>query len=130
MAAAKSEEDPLVAKAFRDGPNDELARAVEQLSPDEAAFFLKRLEAALRKRKIMLSGYMVAMVAWLVGMVMAIAYYGMSTGFVGWVFLVPFGIVGVILFAFGKWANRVGAAAQVPAPSSKATAAPPATVEK
>ena len=56
-------EDPIVAKAFGAGTPDEFARAVEELSPDEAAFFLKKLEHALRKRKIMLSGYIVAMVA-------------------------------------------------------------------
>ena len=60
---------------------------------------------ALRKRKIMLSGYIIAMVAWLVGMVCALAYFGMASGFVGWVFLVPFAFVGVILWVFGKWAD-------------------------
>jgi hypothetical protein len=110
VAKAKPQEDPLVAKAFAEGPGDELVKAVAQLSPEEAEFFLRKLEAALRKRKIMLSGYIVAMVAWLVGMVCAIAYFGISTGFVGWVFLVPFGIVGGILWVFGKWANHVGAA--------------------
>src|SRR5262249_37410694 len=69
-----------------------------------------KLEAAFRKRKIMLSGYVVAMVAWLVGMVCALAYFGIASGFVGWVFLVPFAIVGVILWAFGTWAEKVSRA--------------------
>jgi hypothetical protein len=103
-------DDPLVAKAFDASKHEELARAVEQLSPEEAQFFLKKLEAALRKRKIQLLGYLVAMVVWVIGIVGALAYFGVSDGFVGWVFLLPFGIVGVILYLFGMWANKVGSA--------------------
>lgn len=100
----------MVAKAFDASKHDELAAAVEQLDPDEAAFFLWKLETALRKRKIQLSGYLVAMVAWLLGMMGALVYYGMSSGFVGWVFLAPFAVVGLVLYIFGRWANRVGSA--------------------
>ncbi len=109
MSKANENEDPLVAKAFDASKHEDLARAIEQLSPDEAEFFLFKLENALKKRKLQLSGYLVALVVWLVGTVLALAYYGVSDGFVGWVFLVPFGAVGVILYAFGRWANRVGA---------------------
>jgi hypothetical protein len=98
VAKARSD-DELVAKAFDADKHEELARAVEQLSPEQAEFFLKKLEAALRKRKIQLLGYLIAM----------IAYFGISDGFVGWVFLVPFALVGVILYVFGMWANNVGA---------------------
>jgi hypothetical protein len=105
---AKPTEDPMVAKAFDTSKHDELAAAVEQLSPDEAAFFLWKLERALRKRKIQLTGYLVAMVAWLLMMVGGLIYYGMVSGFVGWVFLAPFAVVGGVLWVFGKWANRVG----------------------
>jgi hypothetical protein len=105
-----STDDPLVAKAFDAGQHEELARAVEQLSPEEARFFLHKLETALRKRKIQLMGYLVAMLVWVLGMVCALAYFGMADGFVGWVFLVPFGVVGVILYVFGMWANKVGSA--------------------
>ena len=114
--ANKPAEDPLVQKAFGAGTEEDLAKLVGALSPEEAEFFLKKLEAALRKRKIMLSGYIVAMVAWLVGMVCALAYFGLMSGFTGWVFLVPFAIVGVILWAFGKWANRVGNSVPDPKP--------------
>ncbi|MGE5184205.1 MAG: hypothetical protein ACM31C_19180 [Acidobacteriota bacterium] len=100
-------EDPMVAKAFDANKHDELARAIEQLSPDEAQFFLWRLEIALRKRKIQLLGYLVAMLIWLLGMVGALVIYGMSTGFVGYVFIAPFGLVGIVLYIFGWWANRI-----------------------
>jgi hypothetical protein len=106
----KDTEDPLVAQAFDASKHEDLARAIEQLSPDEAAFFLHKLEGALKKRKLQLTGYLVALLAWLIGTVAALAYYSMSDGFVAWVFIVPFGVVGAILYGFGKWANRVGAA--------------------
>jgi hypothetical protein len=120
---ARSVEDPLVAKAFdRTQSHDELAQAIAKLSPDEAAFFLHRLEMAMRKRKIQLTGYLVALLAWLAGMVLALVLFyfgGMSGWSAAWVFIVPLGIVGAILYGFGTWAERV---ARRPPP-----AAPPAT---
>jgi hypothetical protein len=106
--AKQAAEDPLVAQAFDADKHDQLARAVEQLTPEEAAFFLDKLERAIKKRKIQVMGYLVAMVVWAAGMVCALAYFGISSGFVGWVFLVPFGLVGGVLWAFGKWADKVG----------------------
>jgi hypothetical protein len=121
----RSVEDPLVAKAFdRRQSHDELARAIAKLSPDEAAFFLHRLEMAMRKRKIQLTGYLVALLAWLAGMVLALMlfYFGGMNGWsAAWVFIVPLGIVGAILYGFGAWAERV--ARRPPPPPS----APPAT---
>lgn len=86
----------------------DLAKAIAQLSPDEALFFLAKLEAVMNKRKLQLTGYLVALVIWLLGMVFALVYYGTYDGFVGWAFLLPFALVGVILYAFGKWADKVG----------------------
>jgi len=111
---SKPVEDPLVAQAFAADKHEDLARAVEKLSPEEAAFFLTRLEAAIRKRKIQITGYLVAMLIWVAGMMFALAWYGTHDGFVGWAFVLPFGLVGVVLYAFGKWADRVGAAAAAP----------------
>jgi hypothetical protein len=107
-------EDPLVAQAFDKDKHADLARAVEQLTPEEAGVFLLRLELAIKKRKIQLTGYLVAMLVWLVAMLGALAYYGTSSGFVGWVFLLPFACVGGILFIFGRWADKVGSAAPAP----------------
>ena len=112
-----SAEDPLVAQAFDTKKHEDLARAIEQLSPEEAAFFLHKLERAIRKRKIQLTGYLVAMAAWLVGMTLALIYVGMNDGFTAWVFAVPFGAVGAILYGFGTWSERV---AKAPLPVAKA----------
>jgi hypothetical protein len=105
---ARSVEDPLVAKAFdRKQSHDELAKAIAQLSPEEAAFFLHKLEMAMRKRKLQLGGYLVAMIAWLAGMIGALIYFGAYGWSAAWAFLVPFGLVGAILYGFGTWAERV-----------------------
>jgi hypothetical protein len=87
--------------------HDELARAIQQLSPEEAAYFLTKLEIAIKKRRIQIAGYLFGLLAWVVGMWFALAYYGVAKGFVGWVFLVPFALFGVIIYAFGMWANRL-----------------------
>ena len=108
MRVTDRQEDPTVAKALGGASEEEFARAVKNLSPEEATFFLHKLEMAIRKRKIQITGYLVAMLVWVVGMFFALAYYGIASGFVGWVFLVPFGAVGLVLYAFGAWANRVG----------------------
>ena len=102
MAKEKEELDLSTAS------EDELAKAVAQLTPEEALFFLAKLEAVMNKRKLQLTGYLVAFVTWLVGMFFALVWYGTHDGFVGWAFLVPFGVVGVILWGFGKWSEKVG----------------------
>jgi hypothetical protein len=72
------------------------------------------------------------MVAWLAGMTLALIYFGMNDAPAAWAFIVPFGIVGVILYGFGTWAERVGKRPPPGAPpgagsSSGATGAPPPT---
>jgi hypothetical protein len=115
--ATDDAEDPLVAKAFdAKHTNVDLARAIAGLSPEEAEFFLHKLERAYRKRKIQITGYLTAMAAWLIGMVLALAYFGTHDGFVVWVFVVPFGLVGAILYGFGRWAERVSRGAARPLP--------------
>ena len=107
-------EDPLVAKAFDKDKHVELARAIEKLSPEEATYFLGKLEIAIKKRKVQITGYLVAMGVWVVGMVFALAFFGTHDGFVGWVFLAPFALVGVVLWGFGKIAERLGQLGDAP----------------
>src|SRR5262245_38217640 len=86
----------------------ELAQMVAKLSPDEALFFLAKLEAVMNKRKLQLTGYLLPFVPCLVGTLPALAYFGTHEGFAGWVFLIPFALVGAILWGFGKWSDKVG----------------------
>jgi hypothetical protein len=106
----RAAEDPLVAQAFDPGKHEQLAKAIENLTSDEAQFFLHKLETAIRKRKIQLTGYLVALAAWLLTMIAAMFYYFIhqpADGFVAWVFLVPFASVGAILYGFGRWSERI-----------------------
>jgi hypothetical protein len=91
--------------------HEELAHAVAQLSPEEAAFFLAKLEGAIKKRKIQIAGYLIGLAVWVIGMWFALAFYGVSRGFVGWVFLAPFAAFGAIIYVFGRWATKIGSAA-------------------
>lgn len=120
---ARPVETPPRAGTLGDKPShEELARAIAQLKPEEAAFLLHRLEMALRKRNIQVTGYLVALVAWLAGMTLALIYFGANDASAAWAFIVPFGIAGAILYGFGTWAERVS---KRPPPSR--TAQPPPT---
>jgi hypothetical protein len=112
---------PSAEDVFDPKQHDQLAQAIAKLSPEEAAFFLSKLEAAVTRRKIQLTGYLVAMVVWLAAMVGALIVYGTREGFVGWVFLVPFALVGAVLWAFGRWAEKAAESIQI-----TGRAAPPA----
>ena len=124
---ARSVEDPPRARTLGDKPtHEELARAIAQLKPEEAAVLLHRLENALRKRNIQVTGYLVALIAWLIGMTLALIYFGANDAFAAWAFIVPFGIAGAIIYGFGTWADRVS---KRPPPSLpvKPPASPPTT---
>lgn len=109
MAKAKNDnEDEVVKAAFDAGSQIDLVQLIKELPPEHAAYYVAKLEAAYKKRKLQLSGYLVALVAWLISMVLALGYFGANDGFTGWVFLLPFGIVGGVLWAFGRWADVVG----------------------
>ena len=100
-------EDPVVAQASAAPKDEEVARAIAKLTPEEAAYFMHQLELVARKRKIQITGYLVAMVGWVITMIFALVYTGMHSGIVVWVFLVPFAFVGAILYGFGRWAEQV-----------------------
>jgi hypothetical protein len=108
--------DDIVEQAFDPKKQDAVAQAIEQLSPEEAQYFLDKLERAIRKRKLQLTGYLVAMVLWLIGMVVALYVYGSAPEgkFVGWVFIIPFAAVGVTLMMFGRASERAAGKAPLP----------------
>lgn len=108
MAKAEKSDDPVLAKAFEASKHDELLKMFQELPPEVSAYYIVKLEATLKMRKLQLTGYLVALVVWLAGMVGALAYFGATEGFSGWIFLVPFALVGAILWLFGKWSAAVG----------------------
>jgi hypothetical protein len=92
-------EDP----AFR----SQIEEAISNMPPEKAAELVAMLESSLRRRKIELFGYLGAALVLLLGMVGALYYYGSSDSrdFVGWVFLVPLGLAGAIMWGVGRWAQ-------------------------
>ena len=89
-------------------PPQRVLLGVANLSPDDAQKVLEVLEKAMKRRRIQLLGYLVAAFVLVVGMIGALYYYGSQEGegFVGWAFLIPLGLCGVVLIAFGKWSER------------------------
>lgn len=103
-----------------------MREAVSHLSAEEAAALLDKLSASLQRRKFQLIGYLVAAIAGFLGFLAAMIVYATHEPgtFVGWVFLIPFGGIGLSLFIFGRLADRVGkrglpGATAAPAPAKK-----------
>ena len=107
-AARRDRAAHLVELAFDRRRHGDVEKELAQLTPDEARIFLRLIEQALRKRRILLLGYLSALLAMLAGTVLSFYVYGTREPgqFVGWVFMVPLGSVGAILWGFGRWANR------------------------
>ena len=95
---------------------DRVSNAIGQLTPEEAQIFLDVLEHALEKRRIQLWGYIAAGVTLIVGMLGVLVYWGNAPegAFVGWAVGIPFLLVGIIFWSFGRWSNRVAKRALAP----------------
>jgi hypothetical protein len=82
---------------------------IAKLTPEQAEMFARALALTMKKRRIMILGHIGALVTLLVSFVAALwVFANREPGtFVGWVFLVPFALVGAVLFAFGKIAKGI-----------------------
>lgn len=87
----------------------DVAKAVAQLTPEQALHFLELLERQIKQRRIQLIGYLTAMFIMLVGTVIALVVIGRAEPgtFMGWVFFIPLLAVALVLLIFGRWANRI-----------------------
>lgn len=99
---------PNADDAFDKEKQDAVAEAMKQMSPEERDLFIYLLKSKYTKRKIQLTGYLVGLFLWLAGMMFALVIYGTASGFVGWVFLVPFALLGATIWGFGKWSEKIG----------------------
>lgn len=79
-----------------------------KLSQEQIDRLIAKIEQVERKRKIMLAGYLLAAFLLIAGQVTALFVFATASSgvFVGWVFIVPFLVVGLVLWAFGRWAGR------------------------
>lgn len=118
---AANDQDAAAQVASNAAEQEAIASAIQKLSPAEAEFFLHKLERSIAKRRVQLWGYLLALVAWAVGMFFALALYGAAdpNSFRAWYFLLPFAAIAAVLYAAGLLAERVAKA-----PPKKAFRAP------
>lgn len=109
---AANDQDAAAKVASNAAEQEAIASAIQKLSPAEAEFFLHKLERSIAKRRVQLWGYLLALVAWAVGMFFALALYGAAdpNSFRAWTFLLPFAAIAVVLYAAGLLAERVAKA--------------------
>lgn len=110
---AKATSDPGKKPAdLADRLNDPAFRAqieegLKNMPPEKAAELVAMLEDSLRRRKLELLGYLGAALVLLVGMIVALYVYGSSDhrDFMSWIFLVPMGLAGLVMWLVGRWSN-------------------------
>jgi hypothetical protein len=90
--------------------NEELDARLSELTPEQAEMFARALALAMKKRRMLLLGYLVTLFVIVFGFVGALYVYGrMERGtFIGWVFLVPGLGAALTLIIFGKLTKRLG----------------------
>jgi hypothetical protein len=79
-----------------------------ELSNEQKEALIRAIESAQRRQRIMMLGYIIALVAMLAGMVGSFWLYTLlpEDSFRGWVFLAPLSVVGGILWLFGHLARK------------------------
>ncbi len=98
----------LAEQAFDRSKHTEIEEAIKQLTPEEAAIFVKQIEASLKQKKIMLWGYLSVVLTLIIGSMWSFYMYGTRKPgtFVGWVFLVPVAVAAAQFVLFGYLARR------------------------
>ena len=101
--------DEAAAIAARQIGDPELEARLKELSPQQIAVFVTALNQAMRKRRLMLLGYLAALASIILGLVFALLMYADHEPgtFIGWVFFVPFLLAGASLYLFGRLADRI-----------------------
>lgn len=118
-AAGKVVAKDLAARLSDPAFQSEIEQAIRELPPDRAAELVAMLEASVRRRKIELYGYLLAAVVVIVGMLGALLIMGsVKDGtFIGWLFLIPLALAGLVMTVVGR---RAKAGAPAGKPSTKA----------
>jgi hypothetical protein len=90
--------------------DEEFRRKLDDLTPEQRDMFLRAFELALRKRRMLLMGYIAAALSLILGVLWALYIYGKTLGsgeFMAWVFLVPPLLGGIVLILVGRLARRL-----------------------
>jgi hypothetical protein len=79
-----------------------------RLSQEQIDRLIAQIDRIERKRKLMLAGYVTALAVLVIGEGAALVVFALSPPgvFVGWVFFIPFTLIGLVLWGFGRLAKR------------------------
>lgn len=80
-----------------------------KLSEEQIEKLVAAIERMERRRRILLGGYLAALTLLVLGQIGAFWIYGTAPpgSSYGWVFLIPFAIIGFVLWGFGRLAKRI-----------------------
>jgi hypothetical protein len=106
--SAATPKTPGQIKAALIAAHPDLAPELKTLTADQGLVFVAIVKRARKKRRIQLTGYLMAAATAIAGTVVAFVMYGSHAPgrFSGGEFLIPFALVGLILFVFGRWSKR------------------------
>ena len=86
---------------------DALPAGAEELPEDVKQAFAAVVLRLEKRRKITLAGYLLSLLTMIIGLVGGLVFIAMGPGqFRGWILFVPFAVIGVIFWFFGRWAKR------------------------
>jgi hypothetical protein len=82
---------------------------LKELTPEQADMFVRIIEITMKRRRVMLIGYLSALCALVTGVVWALYMYGTHERgtFIGWVFMVPLASAALLIWFFGRWSKRI-----------------------
>jgi hypothetical protein len=113
-AASSAQGDAAAARPPMPAPitegDAELARKLAELTPEQADMFVRALHLAMRKRRVLITGYVLTALSLVLGWLWALYIYGRTRGsgeFMAWVFLVPPAMASVVLVTFGRISRRL-----------------------
>ena len=106
-AKRKSPAKPAAAEVMSD---EEFAKKLAALTPEQRAMFERAFALTVKKRRVLMVGYLATAVSLLLGLAWALYIFGKTHGgedFMGWVFLVPPLVAAMVLMLFGRLARRL-----------------------
>jgi hypothetical protein len=109
-SAAKSTASAKPATAPDVMSDEEFAKKLAALTPEQRALFERALELTVKKRRVLMVGYLATAISLVLGLAWALYIYGKTHGgdeFMGWVFLVPPLVASIVLMMFGRLARRL-----------------------
>lgn len=110
MAAKSPKPSPSPLPLDKLDPRDPaaLAAVLTQLSPEQANAFLERLERIALRRKVQTWGYLMALLVFALGVLIALFYWALAQTWESVMLLVvPVILAALVLIGFGKWAKQL-----------------------